>query len=364
MNNFAQLIKAVSFTHRQLQSKAAGAVNQALTIRNYLIGYYIVEFEQNGKGRAAYGKSLLDKMAAKLDIRGLTAPELSRCRQFYLVYPQILGTLSQESHLLPANIFGTLSQKSKKAAPAKSVTVTAAKIVSNLSFSHIAELIKIEDPLKRSFYEVEAIKGIWGVRELKRQINSLYFERSSLSSKPQKLATAIRKKVTPQEPSDIVKNIYAFEFLGLPAKDIVEESDLEAALLDNLQGFILEMGNGFCLEGRQRKILIGQKHYFVDLVFYHRILKCHVLLELKIGEFEHGDISQLNTYLNFFKGEVCESTDNPPVGILLVAEKDQALVEYATAGMDKHLFVKKYMLRLPQKGKLKKYVEKEIQRLK
>ncbi|MCH5715539.1 DUF1016 N-terminal domain-containing protein [Niabella hibiscisoli] len=194
MTNFAQLIKAVAFTHQQLQSKAAGAVNQALTIRNYLIGYYIVEFEQNGKGRAAYGKNLLEKMAVKLAIRGLTAPELSRCRQFYLVYPQILGTLSQEFHLLPANIFGTLSQESKKAAPAKRVTVTAAKIVSNLSFSHIAELIKIEDPLKRSFYEVEAIKGIWGVRELKRQINSLYFERSSLSSKPQKLSAAIRKR--------------------------------------------------------------------------------------------------------------------------------------------------------------------------
>lgn len=364
MNNFRQLIKNIELTHQQLQAKATGAVNQALTIRNFLIGHYIVEFEQNGKGRASYGKNLLSKMAERLNIKGLTAPELSRCRQFYLAYPQILGTLSQESNSLPENIFGTLSQESKIEVRSKKVMgLPARKLLTNLSFSHIAELIKIEDPLKRSFYEVEAIKGIWGVRELKRQINSLYFERSGLSAKPKKLSAAQKQKGV-LNPSDIIKNVYAFEFLNIGIKDVVEEADLEKALLDNLQSFILELGNGFCLEARQKRILIGDNYYFIDLVFYHRILKCHVLVELKIGAFEHSDLGQLNTYVTYFKKELLQKGDNPPVGILLVAEKDHALVKYAIAGMDENLFVQKYMIQLPKKGKLKKYIESEISRLK
>jgi predicted nuclease of restriction endonuclease-like (RecB) superfamily len=217
-------------------------------------------------------------------------------------------------------------------------------------------------PLKRTFYELECIKGTWSVRELKRQINSLYFERSGLSQQPEKLAEMVLQKTNPQAPKDIIKNIYAFEFLDISTQSIVEESDLETALLDNLQQFITELGNGFCLESRQKRILIGETYYFIDLVFYHRILKCHILLDLKIGAFEHGDIGQLNTYLNFYKQEIAELNDNPPVGILLVAEKDQALVKYATAGMDENLFIQKYLVQLPDKNQLENYIETELKK--
>jgi len=333
-----------------------------LTIRNWLIGFYIVEFEQNGKDRAEYGLDLLAKISLKINIKGLSAPELSRCRQFYKTYPQILGTLSQEfKSYLPDTILGTLSQRSEiSLARKESYLIPPDRIIAKLSFSHIIELIKIETTLKRIFYELEAIKGSWSVRELRRQINSQYFERCGLSKNPEKLAELVHQKTKPQVLHDIIKNIYTFEFLDLPIKEIVEESDLEKALLGNLQQFILELGYGFCFEARQKRILIGEKYYFIDLVFYHRVLKCHVLIELKVGEFEHVDIGQINTYLNFFKAEMGESGDNLPVGILLVAEKDHALVKYATAGLDENLFVQQYMLKLPDTRTLEKYIEKEL----
>ncbi len=362
MNDFRNLLSTIELLHVKLQQYAVNAVNQMLTIRNWLIGYYIVEFEQNGKDRAEYGAELLNKIAGKLTIKGLTAPELSRCRQFYKIYPHILGTLSQElKKQLPKAIFVTLSQKSKVlSAEKENHVLPSLNVITKLSFSHIVELIKIEDKLKRSFYEIEAIKGAWSVREMRRQINSLYFERTGLSKNPEKLSELVQKRTKPLAPEDIIKNIYTFEFLNLPVQDIVEESDLEKALLDNIQQFIIELGYGFCFEARQKRILIGEKYYFIDLVFYHRILKCHVLIDLKIGEFNHGDIGQLNTYLNCFKDEICESDDNPPVGILLVAEKDNALVKYATAGMDTNLFVQKYMIKLPDVKILKKYIEQEL----
>lgn len=236
------------------------------------------------------------------------------------------------------------------------------KLISRLSYSHLELMLNIKDPLKRTFYEMECIKGTWSVRELKRQINSLYFERSGLSRSPERLAELVRQKTNPQIPKDIIKNNYAFEFLDISTKSIVEESDLETALLDHLRQFIIEMGNGFCLESRQKRILIGETYYFIDLVFYHRILKCHVLLGLKIGAFEHADIGQLNTYLNFYKQEITLINDNPPVGILLVPERDQALVKYATAGMDENLFVQKYLVQLPNKSQLEKYIEDELKK--
>lgn len=379
MNDFKQLISAIEQIHNKLQTTAANAVNQTLTIRNWLIGYYIVEFEQNGKDRAEYGKSLLKSISQKIKIKGLTAPELSRCRQFYKNYPQIFGTVSQKlKTFFPNEILGTASQKSElhltqlqnkeirdSVSPElkTNLQVPADKLLAKLSFSHFVELIKVDNALKRTFYELECIKGTWSVRELKRQINSLYFERSGLSENPGKLAELVKVKTEPQAPKDIIKNIYAFEFLELPTQSIIEESDLETALLNHLQKFIIELGNGFCFEARQKRIIIGEKYYFIDLVFYHRILKCHILIELKIGEFEHGDIGQLNTYLNYFKSEICENSDNPPVGILLVAEKDNTLVEYATAGMDKNLFIQKYMLQLPSVEQLKTYMEKELNEL-
>lgn len=375
MKNLPQLLSTINTVHSTLQTSAALAVNRSLTIRNWLIGYYIVAYEQKGEDRAEYGAGLLNILAERIAVKGLTSPELSRCRQFYQTYSYFLGTVSQELvQLKQIQNFGTLTQELPNfenqevdndidtfSKMEDNLKVPPNIILSKLSYSHLTELLKVSDPLKRTFYELECIKGIWSVRELKRQIGSLYFERSGLSAKPEKLAELVQQKVRPHEPKDIIKNIYAFEFLDLGVQSVVEESDLETALLNQLQQFILELGNGFCLEARQKRILIGETYYFIDLVFYHRILKCHVLVELKIGAFEHGDIGQLNTYLNFFKAEITEATDNPPVGILLVAEKDHALVKYATAGMDENLFVQQYLVQLPNQEQLIRYIEKELQ---
>lgn len=233
----------------------------------------------------------------------------------------------------------------------------------HLFFSHFAELALLTDSLKRTFYELESIKGCWAVRELKRQINSLYFERSGMSQKPEKLSEMVQLKAEQNTSDDIVKSVYFFEFLGIKAKDAVEEKDIEAALLDHLQEFLLEMGHGFCFEARQKKILIGDDYFFIDLVFYHRILKCHVLVDLKIDAFNHINAGQLNTYLNYYKKEVMRPDDNPPVGILLVADKNETLVEYATAGMDNLLFVSKYLLKLPNKKTLETFIRNEFKKL-
>lgn len=363
MNKLETLVSNIGSLHNTLQQKAVKSINQLLTIRNLLIGFYIVEFEQDGANRAQYGKRLLAELAKSLKIKGLTASELSRCRQFYLTYPQILGTLPQKfSHLLPQPILGALPQNSQHETKEAELPLTPPeKIVSQLSYSHLVELLKVEDNLKRTFYEIECIKGTWSTRELKRQISSQYYERSALSKNKQALSTLANRETAPKQATDIVKNIYAFEFLEIGTKQLVEESDLETALLDHFQQFILELGNGFCFEARQKRIIIGDTYYFIDLVFYHRLLKCHVLIELKIGAFDHANIGQLNTYLNFYKKNVLQTDDNPPVGILLVAEKDHALVEYATAGMDKNLFVQEYMLQLPDAETLKAYLTQELQ---
>jgi len=221
----------------------------------------------------------------------------------------------------------------------------------------------LEDELKRSYYIIESIKGTWSVQELKRQINTLLYERSELSKKPELLIERINKKKQIPNIQGLVKDIYTFEFLGLPIKDAVEESELETALLDNIREFILELGNGFCLEARQKRILIGKEYYYIDLVFYHRILRCHVLIELKVNDFEHANAGQLNTYINYYKKEVKQEFDNDPVGILLVTNKEDALVEFAIASMNKNLFVSKYLLKLPSKQKLEQLIKNELKNI-
>lgn len=371
--NFESLVAEIEQTHSHFQQQAVKAVNISLTIRNYLIGFYIVEFEQNGEDRAAYGSKLLDSLAAKLSIKGLVSAEISRCRQFYFCYPQILGALTQEfKNLVPQHILGTLSQDSNMGVEPSIIVsstpqstksnlyVPGEKLLSKLSFSHLVELIKIQDHLKRTFYEIECNKGTWSVHELKRQINSLYFERSGMSAKPELLSEMTQQKAETAGPTDIVKSLYAFEFLGLKTKDALEESDLETALLDHLQDFMMEMGHGFCLDARQKKILKGDEYFFIDLVFYHRILKCHVLVELKIEDFKHHQIGQLNTYVNYYKATEMQTDDNPTVGILLVTNKNNALVEFATGGIDNHLFVSKYLLELPKKEQLEAFINNEL----
>ena len=362
--NFTQLTQHIKQTHEALQTYAAKAINIGLTIRNWLIGYFIVEYEQQGEDRANYGEYLLEKISASLlrdGLKNVSAAELSRFRQFYTTYPQILGTLSQKSLQLPEQILGTVSQELHiKIQISDNVVIDPIKLVTHLSFSHFAELIKISDPLKRSFYEIECIKGTWGVRELRRQINSLFFERTGLSRNPEKLIELVQTKAEKINVSEIIKSPFTFEFLGMRARDIVEESDLEQAIMDNIQNFLLEMGNGFCFEARQKKILIEDEYFFIDLVFYHRILHCHILVEIKTDKFRHEYIGQLNAYLEHYKRYEMHENDNLPVGILLVTSKNNTLVEYATGTLDNQLFVSRYLLELPQKAELERIIKQEI----
>ncbi|MBI5476420.1 MAG: DUF1016 family protein [Ignavibacteriales bacterium] len=381
--NFELLLDSIKQTHSVLQQFAGKAVNRSLTIRNWLIGFYIVEFEQKGEDRAQYGDRLLPALSKRLNQESLSLTNLKLSRQFYQSYPQIGQTLpdffnrflQKDMSIFPYQIGQTLSDQSREpqlirqTSPAQSQEIQdkpmipVEKLVSRLSFSHFVELIALKDPLQRTFYELECLKGNWSVRELHRQINSLYFERSGMSRNPDKLSLIVSNEAEPSNAMEMVKSVYAFEFIGLKAKDVLEESDLESALLDHLQEFLVELGHGFCFEARQKKILIGDEYFFVDLVFYHRILKCHVLIELKVEEFSHANVGQLNTYVNYYKQEVMRPDDNLPVGILLVTNKNDALVQYALAGMDNNLFVSKYLVELPGKKQLEDFVKKELQRL-
>ncbi len=291
--NFELLVNTISETHSHFQQQASKAVNISLTLRNWLIGFYIVEFEQKGEDRAKYGDKLFIELSSRLKImKGIDRRALYRFKDFYLLYPQIASYTRTNQLSFSQQIVGSMNpqleafQKMGSSTPQSQnkVQVPAEKLLNFLSYTHIEQLLQVKDLLKRTFYEIECIKGTWSVRELKRQINSLYYERSGMSIKPEMLREITQQKAELVKPSDIVKSLYAFEFLGLKAKDAVEESDLETALLDHLQDFMMEMGDGFCLEARQKKILIGDEYFFIDLVFYHRILKCHVLVELKVED--------------------------------------------------------------------------------
>ncbi len=370
--DFKYLIDSIQQTHTALVESTNRAINTNLTIRNWLIGFYIAEFEQKGEDRAKYGEKLLQKLAESLKQNSFSFRNLQLFRQFYNVYPQIMqSVIAQFSN---SNDSTLISIKNQLLKIGKSsiiqfkderdvVGISLDTLISKLSFTHLVQLFSINNLPKRSFYEIECIKGSWSVAELKRQINSLYFERSGLSQNPGKLSGLVATRAKTMKPADIVKSVFVFEFLGLKSKEVVEESDLETALLNNLQEFMLELGHGFCLEARQKRTLIGDEYYFIDLVFYHRILKCHVLIDLKTEEFTHNNAGQLNTYLNYYKAEVSEPGDNPPVGILLVTNKNQTLVEYATAGMDSQLFVSKYMVELPSREQLEKFLKQEMKRL-
>lgn len=373
--NFESLVSVVEQTHLRFKQQAVKAVNVSLTVRNWLVGYYIVEFEQKGEDRAKYGSKLLSKLAENSKhIKGFDERSFRNFRLFYKQYPQFQTYILTHFPNLPiwgsptaelgestenerVGIRGSLTTESKE----QRLLVPVEKLLEKLSYTHIEQLLPLDAAIKRTFYEIECIKGAWSVRDLKRQINSLYFERSGMSLNPELLSEITQKNSAPASPSEIIKSVYAFEFLGLKTKDAVEENDLETALLDQLQHFMMEMGHGFCLEARQKKILIGDEYFFVDLVFYHRILKCHVLIELKVEDFNHHNIGQLNTYVNYYKAEVMQADDNPTVGILLVTQKNNALVEYATAGMDNQLFVSKYLLELPKKEELERFIQKEME---
>lgn len=356
--DFKALVGSIRNAHNELSAQAGKAVNVSLTIRNWLIGMYIAEYQLNGKDRAKYGDRLLYKLTDKLkDISNCNRRQLYRYLRFYRYYPQIVGTVSaQLQYLIPEDV----KKKEIVGTPSPLSEFSGEKIIRTLSYSHLDLLVDIDDEIKRCFYELECIQGNWSVRELNRQVGSLYYERSGLSGDKNKLAKMANATAEEQQAALNIRDPFIFEFLGLKSREVMGESHLEDELISKIEEFLLELGHGFCFEARQKRILIGDEHFFVDLVFYHRILKCHVLIDLKLKKFNQENIGQLNTYVSWYQKNMMTEGDNPPVGILLCTDKNHALVEYALAGMDNNLFVSKYLLELPKKKEMQKFIEEKL----
>lgn len=364
--DFAHLVAAIQQTHVALADEAAKAVNISLTLRNWFIGRHIAEFELQGADRARYGDKLLAELAQALReqaVSNVGKRQLYGYLAFYRAYPQIVRTASAQSAQarLPraaANKLRTASAPSP-ALPAMNPDT----LITRLSYSHFEQLVELGDPVQRAFYEAEALRGNWSVRELKRQIATQYYQRSGLSTHQSVLSARAHSQAETATPQQVIRDPYVFEFLGLKPHEAVTEGQLEDALLDRLQAFLLELGHGFCFEARQQRLLIGGEHFFVDLVFYHRVLKCHVLIELKNDAFRHEHLGQLNSYVSYYQQHQMTEGDQPPIGILLCTRKNQELVEYALAGMSNQLFVSRYQVQLPDKEQMAAFLHQAVAEL-
>lgn len=371
LHSFNDLASIVQTTHDAAQSSAVKAINRMQTMRNWLIGYYIVEFEQHGKDRAEYGTQLLKKLEERVDRKGVNVTLLQMSRNFYKLYPQMVNLF------VPNQKYSTTSNISESSVQLKSnssnnetnlICATVSHkfqtspelMISRLSFSHLREIMALDDPLARYFYEQECIKCTWSVRELRRQISTNLFVRAGISTNPEKLLSL--PSVQGHDSAELqIRQPFTFEFLGLKAQEVVDEHDLEDALISHLQEFILELGKGFCLEARQKRIIIDDEYYYPDLVFYNRILHCGVIIELKNEEFSYENFGQLNAYVSHYRENEMQPGDNPPIGILLCTRKGKKMVEYALAGMDNNLFVSTYMLQLPDKKTLEEFLLKQLE---
>ena len=326
-SGYHNLIKNIGDILDRGRHKAYVAVNNILVVTYWHIGKEMVDFEQRGSERAVYGSDLLSRISRDLSERygkGFSRSNVYIMRQFYLKYPKIQ----------------TVSGR--------------------LSWSHFVELLGVSDDLARGFYEKQCLRENWSTRELSRQINTMLFERLALSRDKKAVMVLSKSGHVIEKDADIVKEPYVLEFLKIPQSHAYSEKELEQRIIDNLQMFLLELGKGFAFVGRQYRISFRNKHYYVDLVFYHRILKCFVLVDLKIGNVDHLDVGQMNIYLNYFKKEEMAMDDNGPIGIILAADKDEVLVEYALGGISNKLFVSKYQLYLPDKKQLQAQLRKLI----
>jgi len=326
---YVKLVSHIAALWDNARNSAAIAVNTELLDANWQTGQYIVEFEQGGNAKAKYGDKLLvnlSKDLTRLKGKGFSRSRLTYMRKFYLAFPKC----------------ATVSHK--------------------LSWSHYVELLKCSDPMEMQFYMKECVKECWNVRELIRQINSSLFQRLALSTDKEGVLALANEGHQVLSPADIIRDPYVLEFTGIPQKKRYKETELEKALKTNMEQFLLELGRGFAFIGRQYVVPIGARRFKVDLVFYHAILKCYVLIDLKRAEIKHGDIGQMNLYLNYFKNEVCQPDDNPPIGIVLGAKKDEILMEYALQGIDNQLFAARYQLYLPNREELQEQLNLLLER--
>ena len=377
MQEIQNLITVISETQTYFRQQAQKQVNIGLTLRNWFFGFYIVEYEQKGKDRAVYGENLirnLSKLLNEKNLKGFSAVNLRMYRSFYLCYPQIQQSVTVELYLndfqknrilqsVTAKLIADQNQPENnevtifQSVSGKSLS-DIEKMINHLSFTHIVELIKQDNETKRSFYQWQSIDNGWSVRELQRAVNSMLYERTGLSFDKEKVIEN-QKKQLPLLAEDFFKNPYILEFLELKQETNYSESDLEQAIINHLQTFLIELGKGFCFEARQKRITFDNTHYFIDLVFYHRILKCNIIIDLKLGEFTHADSGQMNVYLNYYNENERQENDNPPIGLILCAGKNENLVRYATTNLSQQVFVSKYLINLPNENDLKKIIEEE-----
>jgi len=358
--NYNDLLDRIAGILASARTKVVREINRTQVLAYWEIGREVVEFEQKGKTRGEYGEHLIERLSEDMTKKfgkGFSERNIEQMRKFYLVYSQKAQTLSAESTNLQKS--KTLSWKTKGG---KFETVSRKSIIrqtlSNqfepmLSWSHYCELLKVEETLARSFYEQEAIQNNWSVRELKRQSNSMLFERLALSRNTKAIMKMAEKGQIIEKPEDAIKDPYILEFLNLREETSYTENQLEQALIDKLQYFLLELGKGFTFVARQKRITITNRHYYIDLVFYNRLLKCFVLIDLKTGELDHSDIGQMNFYLNYFKENEKTEDENDPIGLILCAKKDDIFAKYVLGGLSNRVFASKYKLALPSERELK-----------
>ena len=364
-----------------LKSARAGvarSVNTAQVAANWLIGREIVDEEQRGQKRAGYGEALLRDLSARLTKeygRGYSLRNIEQFRSLFLNYPQLLGR--QKTHAARA-IFPSLPEPSgyeiSHAVRAKSQVALPeilhaprgeswqpGQLHPNLSWTHYRTLLRVEKPEARAFYEIEALENNWSARELERQINSLLYERLAKSRDKAGLLKLATKGQEIQRPVDVFKDPVVIEFLGPPESPRLVESRIEEALINNLQAFLLELGKGFAFVSRQKRITLDGDHFYIDLVFYHTILKCHVLIDLKIGKLTHQDLGQLQLYVNYYDRELRSQGDNPTLGLILCTDKNDAVVRYTLAPeQQKKIFASRYKLYLPTEKELQAEIRREL----
>ncbi len=401
--NFEELVIQIKSIGEALQQDARVVINRNITTKAWLTGYYIVEYEQHGNDRAKYGDNLLQNLSKRLGGKSYSATNLRSYRLFYKLYPELRPVLarylferfgkdkveSASTIFLPSQIQQSLIAELQDEGKQQSVTAKSAKehnslivteispdgfamrfsdgsvktapqaLFDRLSFTHIVQLLHVEDSMQREFYAIEAMRGPWSVRELQRQIDTNYYARSGWSKKSELLSKKINLTAERQTFEQDVKSPYYFEFLGLSSKDIIDENDLEAAIVSHLKDFIMELGMGFCLEEEQKRLLIDDRYYKADLVFYHRILKCHCIVELKAHRLNYADVAQLNMYIEYYRKHYMQPDDYPPVGLLLCTEYGQEMVEYLTPFTDPQLFIARYELQLPSKEKIRHFLMQE-----
>lgn len=357
----------------------ARSVNTTQVMAYWLIGREIVEEEQRGKRRAGYGERLLTELSGKLSGefgKGVSVRNLEHCRNFYSEYPRLLD--GKISNALRSIFPKAGTTEISYAVRSKSDSETATEIPhaardqswepgrlhSDLSWTHYRTLLRVNKPQARAFYEIEALKNNWSARELERQINSLLFERLALSKDKKGLMKLATKGHDVQQPADIFKDPIVIEFLGLPETPRLVETDLEQALINNLQAFLLELGKGFAFIARQERLTLDGDHFYIDLVFYHTVLKCYVIIDLKTGKLTHQDLGQLQLYVNYYDRERRTEGDNPTLGLILCADKNDAVVKY-TLGPDQEnkIFASRYKLYLPTEAQLKTEIRRELKEL-